>query len=730
MESSKKVRSKKKRRSRTKLTNPYERRLVKLIRNPLQLISLPLILAYYELLLMIIRGNNISLFFPVFFAVSSGLIITTLLTFLPRRFYIWIKGIIIGVIAVIFITECLIKNSFQQYMPYNVILHGAGGIMKHYSSQLFAAIFSGLLLIILYLIPTVLYVLCYRRWRLKVTQQPIRKIICIAAGLVLYLLTWIFAITGKSGSIYKESYSFNTATQKFGLLTTIRLDTKYALFGNKYQSDFVFDTDSAVEKPVTPVPTPTPAAETPSETQEAAPETQETAPEPTTGTPVAYDELNIMNIDFDALMASTGDETVQQMHQYVNSLAPGHKNNYTGAFAGKNLIMITAEALSDCAVDPNLTPTLYRMANNGFRFKDFYQPSWGGSTSTGEFSFVTGLIPLDGEETILETQHNNLYFTPGNALQRQNYFSRAFHNGDQEYYSRYLTHQNLGYSEFIASFQGLEDLTGVTYPTDTMMFDATMDTYMGNAPFSVYYMTLSGHSNYVQNGLTDKYIDIVNQFYGDRYQETTKYYLCYQMELDRALELMINKLEAAGLADSTVIALVPDHYPYGLEQSATFGNDQDYLADLYGYVYTNWKELDHSVGIIWSKCMEKDPSEEGYVAPVTISSPTYSIDMVPTILNLFGLEFDSRLLPGRDVLDPTTEAMVVWGNHSWLTDAIYHDSSSGNDYLTDGSGQLAGPEWTEYINQKHNQALNKIMYSERVVNTNYYGVLFGEDTNF
>ncbi len=714
-----------------KSSSTRERKLKRTIRYRLQLISLPLILIYYELILMIVRGNSVSLFYPLFFAAGIGTVIGTLLLLLPRKAYLWVKGIIIGLTAVVFITECLIRSSFQQYMPYNVIINGVSGVAKHYSGQLFSAILFGLPLIILYLIPLVLFILCYRKWRLKTSHPVLKKIILGLTGILLYLIVWIAAVAGPSASIYKESYTFNNGVQKFGLLTGIRLDIKYALFGNRYQSDFTLTDNTAAS-----IPSENKAAsaehELPSDTASSSKETEEESAETAAvSTWEAYEDLNVMSIDFDALISSTDDEVLQQMHQYVSSLSATHKNSYTGAFAGKNLILITAEALSDCAVDENLTPTLYRMANNGIKFEDFYQPSWGGSTSTGEFSFVTGIIPLDGEETILETQNNNLYFTLGNALQRQNYHSRAYHAGEYTFYSRNLTHQNLGYSEFLASLGGLEDIVGYSYPADTVLFDKTLDTYTGNSPFSIYYMTLSGHSNYEESSpFTQQYLDIVNQYYADTYLETTKYYLCYQMELDRALNLMIARLEEAGIANDTVIAICPDHYPYGLENSATFGNDQDYLADLYGYVYDNWWDLDHSVGIIWSTCMEKDPSEEGYVAPATVSGVSYSIDMVPTLLNLFGIEYDSRLLPGRDVLDPTTEGFVVWENHSWLTDYIYHDSTQNVNLLTDGSGQEAGPEWDDYIAQKTAEANNKIIYSGRIVTKDYFRVLFGEDTNF
>ena len=47
-----------------------------------------------------------------------------------------------------------------------------------------------------------------------------------------------------------------------------------------------------------------------------------------------------------------------------------------------------------------------------------------------------------------------------------------------------------------------------------------------------------------------------------------KAYVATQIELDRALERLVNELEAAGKLDNTVFVLLADHYPYGLSQSA------------------------------------------------------------------------------------------------------------------------------------------------------------------
>ena len=87
-----------------------------------------------------------------------------------------------------------------------------------------------------------------------------------------------------------------------------------------------------------------------------------------------------MDIDFDALIANTSDETLISMHKYFAAQPATKKNKYTGMFKGKNLIVITAEAFSHYVIDKDRTPTLYRLATKGIHFTNYYQPAWGVST--------------------------------------------------------------------------------------------------------------------------------------------------------------------------------------------------------------------------------------------------------------------------------------------------------------------------------------------------------------
>ena len=656
----------------------------------------PVVLIYFELVLRLFAGTGLfsHIIYPILFGLAGGFFFACITSLFPRKINRIISIVLLFGTGLIFITECLVKQSFQYYMPLSAIKSGAGDVAGAYISEAFRAILHGIPVILLFFLPGILYVVLGKKYMPARRYKPIGSVKIFCYSLVFMLCAILVANVGSSAAKYKKQYKFDTATEYFGLLTSLRLDTKYSIFGNNAADSFVM-AEAAETEPEEPSETPAPTPE----------------PEKVYG-------KNEMDLPLDELSASTSDEDVLALNEYVKSLTPSSQNDYTGIFKGKNLILICAEALSDVVIDEQLTPTLYRMTHNGFYFSEYYQPNWGGSTSTGEYSMLMGLVPLHNDQTMLETQGKNLYFTMGNQLQRQGYYSCAYHNGNYDYYSRNLTHQNLGYDQFLGLGNGLEDLTD-WWPDDQRMFDLTMDTYLDKQPFSIYYMTISGHCVYTaENEKTQENIDYVRSILGNTYKDTTTYYFCYQMELEYALQTMIEKLEAAGIADDTVICLTADHYPYGLENTATFGNYDDYVSDLYGYTYTNDWEQDHNAWIIWSGCLENEYKD----MVCEISTPTYSLDILPTMSNLFGLEYDSRLLVGRDVFSDA-EPLVLWNTYSWATAEGKYDSATETFYPNEGS--TVGEDYIERIN---NIVSNKMSFSGKVISTDYYRLLFGDDT--
>ncbi len=693
------------------------------------IIIFPIVLVYFEVLLRAFAKTGIfsDLLYPVLFGVGAGLFFSCITSVFSEKVN-WIISIVLLFIAgVIFIVECLVYRSFHCYMPLGGIGSVASDVVSGYTETVFTTIITGIPVILAFLLPTILYAIWGRKL-VPSERQTVKLSVIVLIGAVISTGAGVLlASFGSDAAKYKSQYKFDTATQHFGLVSSLQLSTVYSLFGNASADTLIITTGDMDSE----IPLDDTASESSGVDESGSVDTENPADTDSSGDGSAVGnteesvevvekvyEKNEMNLPLDEISASTSDETLISMNEYVKSISSSSQNEYTGLFEGKNLILICAEAFSHAAVDPELTPTLYRLTHNGFYFSDYYQPYWGGSTSTGEYSMLMGIAPLRGIETLPQTENKNLYFTMGNQLQRLGYSGNAYHNGSYTYYSRNLTHQNLGYDEYIALGSGLEELSR-WWPTDVEMTDATLPTYIDNQPFSVYYMTGSGHFPYNhENLLTTWNIEYVDSIVGDRYKDTTLAYLCYQMELEYALASMVEQLEAAKIADDTVICITSDHYPYGLKKSSTYGNSEDYLSDLYGYYPENNWERDKNAWILWSGCLENEYKDMA----CEISEPTYSLDILPTLSNLFGLEYDSRLLVGRDVFSDT-EPLVLWTDYSWVTKEGKYDAETDIFYPNEGSAV-----GDEYVEQMKIIVSNKLSFSDKIHSYDYYDILFGEES--
>jgi phosphoglycerol transferase MdoB-like AlkP superfamily enzyme len=412
-------------------------------------------------------------------------------------------------------------------------------------------------------------------------------------------------------------------------------------------------------------------------------------------------EYNKLDIDFESLIASETNKTINNIHNYISSLDPTNKNEYTGYFKGKNLIYITAEAFSPIAVDPNLTPTLYKLVNTGFKFNNFYSPVYFVSTSDGEYINLTGLLPKESVWSLSRSSNNYLPYAYGKVFKNLGYATNAYHNGYYTYYDRHKSHPNMGYN-FMACGNGLQKLMNCKpWPqSDLEMINATFDLYSDNENFMTYYMSISGHLEYNFGGNNMAYRN--KALVADLpYSNAIKAYIACQSELDKALEALINKLTEKGILDDTVIALSTDHYPYGLKVSEMkeIMNIEDEKLDIH---------KNHL--IIWNSQM---------VQPVEVNKYAGSLDILPTILNLFGIEFDSRLLMGTDIFSDN-EGIIIFNDRSWITN--YGKYNATKNIFTPFKDEI--PE--NYIETINHQVNNKYVISKNILETNYYKYVLGE----
>ena len=520
---------------------------------------------------------------------------------------------------------------------------------------------------------------------------------------LFYLLSIVSVKINKVAvQFYDKEYNFEYAVQNFGYMTGLRKEIENRLTGRINQISF--DKNPVITMP--PVPTIPPIAPADSSSGEGTSDSGKTEGPTATPTPVVYGESKL-DIDF-AAMAASDSGTYKELDEYCAGLTPSKENPYTGLFKGKNLIFISAEAFSEEVIDENLTPTLYRLSHKGINFNDYYQFAGAGTTG-GEFQNLFGMLPMAGGSSFKKTATYNNYFLITAQLNRQGYFGKAYHNNSYTFYDRHKTHINLGLSDgYMGYGNGMEKYVKSQWPqSDDEMFVGTMTEYIDKQPFCIYYMSVSGHSGYGKNvnAMSKKHWDEVSSL---GYSDSVKGYIAANLDLELGLSHIVAELEAKGIADDTVIVISADHFPYGLDADGSLGNLPK-LSELYGYNVSNVFQRDHNRLIIWSGSLEKS-------APVVINSPVSSLDILPTLSNLFGVPWDSRLHPGRDVFSDAMPLVFDMGG-DWKTDYGTYYSWSGKFEPKDASVTL--PDG--YVNAVKTIVRNKINYCKGANNSDYWG---------
>ena len=98
---------------------------------------------------------------------------------------------------------------------------------------------------------------------------------------------------------------------------------------------------------------------------------------------------------------------------------------------------------------------------------------------------------------------------------------------------------------------------------------------------------------------------------------------------------------------------------------------------------------------------------------VKVDKVGMSIDVIPTVYNLFGIKYDSRIIMGKDILS-TSEGIAIFKDKSWVTNKGTYYASSGKfvakiDDVPDG-----------YVDTINSIVSNRVAISRMIVENNYY----------
>lgn len=694
------------RRSRSRSSQQIDPQLAQTL---VRVLFFPALLLYLEIILHISGGLGLA-YLPIFFlfSLAGGLLLGALtLPFKPQ-----VNGIIAKTLAVVltfvYVVETIAKKILQTYYAVSSLETAAGNRLTDYADVIVPTVLKSIPLILLYFLPAILLFVFGERYlgfgRFDPRFAGVVAVAAVAVHLVALLavhMPWGGDLTPKQ--LYKMDSNFDDQVEQLGAFTMLRLDVKHMIFPPKSELGSDFSGLDALGGKATPAPE----------------ESAEPSAEPT---PTIDTSPNVMNVDLAALAESGKNEDIRWLANYFNSVTPTKKNQYTGMFEGYNVIELVLEGFSGYVIDPQLTPTLYKLTHEGFVFNNYYTALHFTSTSNGECQTLTGLYPKNGSPiTMTETgkKGTNLYFSLPQQLLRQGYLVQAYHPNSQMY-GRYESHTNLGYDyrQFGNGFDNLEVSNSgkLLWPQrDSHMIEASVDNYINSdKPFHVYYLTISGHMPYSDNRVVAPYRETVRAM--SQYSETTQNYIATAMEVDKALALLLDKLEAAGKLDKTLIVATGDHIPYfnvdTLEEltGKKFGSSDD---------LQNIKESAIDFDVYKSALILWTPS---ITEPIQVDKVCCQVDILPTLSNLLGLEYDSRMLSGSDILSDS-EGLVIFSSRCWKSDKGFYNRFTQT--FTPAPGvTMTAEEQDAYVSAMKKLAGYKIDCTPLIVSNNFYETVF------
>lgn len=638
------------------------------------------------------------------FSIVGALLVFAVVTALPwKRARFWVAFAYCLLMLLLCGSQLVYFGVFGTF--YSAFSAANGGQVLEFWYIALQSILRNLLWLILMALPMVALLVLrkrfYQAWNLKFRLLSLIPAVgAVVVQLVLVLTLSQFGGTG-AGSPY-DLYHYNAdsylSINRLGVTTAFRLDVTRLISGDQPQGSIDLETPTVTMPPLTKPTESTGETVEPTDPSQTEPST-EPVTEPTVDT-----SPNVLDIDFETLIANESNSAIKQVHQFFQNRQPTNKNEKTGIFEGCNLIMITAEAFTDLFVTEERTPTLYKMMHEGYYFTNYYVPTWGASTTDGEYCFVTGTYPKSGTWSFADSADNYMPLTMSMQLINKGYNAYAYHGHTYTYYKRNEYLSNLGY--YYRGYGGSTDgaTNGLpikkTWPeSDLEVVDVTTADYVNNAPFTAYYMSISGHMNFAFN---ENVISRKNKDYvvNEPYSEPVQAYIACQLELEFSLKLLMERLEEAGQLENTVFVITADHYPYGLSN--------ENISELLGH------EVETNFELFKNGCIIYKPG----MTPEVIDKPCSHFDILPTISNLFGLDFDSRLYMGRDVFSDAP-GLVVFPNYSWITDYARYNARTGKvENLTEHEVTK------EYSDAVMKDMTNRFAVSIRILDYDYWSILF------
>ncbi len=613
-----------------------------------------------------------------------ALLISLLTSFMKDKIGNIVSSLILFVITVYTILQAGFQNFLGVYMSFGT--SSQLGAVKEYIGDYFASFdpvfWTMLIPFILYIVYKIfleprIFTKFYKEEKsLFQRKRKIKMGIVFAIGLVglafVYEKTLSLSFMQNAlqlestKSLFKKPENPNISVNQFGTSVFGFLDVKTTLFKTNDEELYIFDTNET-EKEVT----------------------------------------NYTRVIDDTAWETLNNETTNSNYKTLNSYFMNQqitdKNDYTGLFKGKNLIMIMMESVDEIFINPEYYPNFYKMYSEGYSFTNNYSPRNACATGNNEMSGMVSLFSIYRTCTANKYMNNIYPESIFGLFNNAGYTTSSFHNYTETYYYRSTIHKNMG----SGTYYGVQDLKipfsweYKEWPSDISLMEEAIKRIDTSKPFMTWLTTVTSHQPYyVSSEYGDKYLSL---FKDTKYSTGLKRYMSKLKELDLALGRLLSLLEEKGILEDTVIVMYGDHYPYGLHDSDV----QSVLPDA-----LERNNIEQTPLVIYNPTLEAK----------TFTQYTSYMNLVPTVANLFDLDYDPRLYVGEDIFAPdystSYKNRVIFADGSWETSIGYYNATTGKmTYF--GNQQYTNDEIIMY-NKDIN---NKIKMSNLAITSNYFKYL-------
>lgn len=444
-----------------------------------------------------------------------------------------------------------------------------------------------------------------------------------------------------------------------------------------------------------------------------------------------YSDYKAMN----TLRAGATENDLILVENYITQTSVVNKNQYTGIAKDKNVIYVHLESMHEFILGMTLpdkegkpheiTPFLNSMysSKDSLPFDNAFHQVRQGKTSDAEFMIENSLFGSSGGSAMVKFGTDNTFYSAPHIFKKEGYTTQVFHGNVHTFWNRNNAYKSFGYDKFY-SLKDFENQEVVNYGLkDEVFFQESFEKLQSIEGKK--YSKLIPVSNHFPYDIDSLEFEVPFEL-PDTSDDSVNNYFFTMNYMDSQIEKFYNNLKEAGELDNTIFVFYSDHF--GISNSRT-----EALSEVLGYPTKKESEEMIEKGEIPEKwtgfnnaMIQKIPLifhiPESNVNPNKEASKKFvgQIDVLPTLLNLMGIDYSDRMFLGQDMLGNFNDNVVEFRDSSFVSEkyTLYknklYDTHTGELILQES---LSEEEKEEVLQIKEN-VTKKLEMSDKVLNQN------------